>query len=500
MAGRGFVTLVGAGPGDPGLLTLAGREALEAADVVCFDRLVGESVLAMIPRSAERIDVGKRRGTHPVPQGDINSLLLEHARRGRRVVRLKGGDPYLFGRGAEEVEELIRNGIPFRVIPGVASALAAPAYAGIPVTHRDFSSSLHIITGHGKAGGAPEIPYPELVRLGGTLVFLMGLDTLPELCRGLLRAGMPASTPAALVENGTRNNQRRLVAAVGDIAARAEEEAIAPPAVLVVGAVCGLAERYDRAAGLPLRGRRMLAAGSRTTAGRLAGRLREYGCSVDEYAALSMEPIEQPPAFWDELGGFAWIVFTSPFGVETFFSQLKARRLDARAVAGARFAVVGGRTAGVLEGFGVIADFVPGTYCSGALGEGLAGVVREGETALLFRAKDASGELPDRLRERAIACRDVAAYAARPNQLDECFADSVRRGAYDAVTFTSASSVDAFSASLSADELRRTRAFCIGGMTAGAAERRGMRVATSPVADIDGLAAFIAETMGEHAP
>ncbi len=208
-------------------------------------------------------------------------------------------------------------------------------------------------------------------------------------------------------------------------------------------------------------------------------------------------PIEQPASFWEELGGFSWIVFTSPFGVETFFSQLKARRLDARAVAGARFAVLGRRTAEVLEGFGVVADFTPATYCSRALGEGLAGVVREKENILLFRARDGSGELPGCLRGRGVVCREVAAYETRPRPLDACFADALRRGEYDAVAFTSASSVEAFSAFLSPDELKRIRAFCIGGMTAGAAGRRGMRSGTSPVADIDGLAAFIAETMGK---
>lgn len=486
----GFVTLVGAGPGDPGLLTLAGREAILAADVVLFDRLVGDGILALIPKSAERVDVGKCKGSHPVPQEEINRLLCEYASRGLRVVRLKGGDPYVFGRGAEELDGLVGQGIPFRVVPGVTSAVAAPAYAGIPVTHRDFSSSLHIITGHGKEGRKPDIPYAELARLKGTLVFLMGTGMLPELCRGLTDAGMPADTPAALVENGTRPDQRRLVATLGDIVRRAEEEGIAPPAVFIVGAVCGLAARYDWTEQLPLRGRKILAVCREETAGRLAAALRGYGCAVDEWAAIETEAIRQPDEFWDGLSGFDWIVFTSPFGAETFFEQLRARKQDARAVAHMRFAVAGRRTAEVLEGYGIVADYVPGEFSSRALGDGFPG-----DNALLFRARDASGELPDRLRTRGLSFREVVAYETRPRPLDA----GVRMADYDAAAFTSASAVGAFAAAVRvhfpAEESGRVRAFCIGDATASAASRLGMRVFTSPVADIPGMAGFIAEQM-----
>jgi uroporphyrinogen III methyltransferase/synthase len=252
MAEKGSVILVGAGPGDPGLLTLAGKAAIENADVVLYDRLVGSEILALIPPTAIRIDVGKHKGRHTVPQEEIRQLILCHARAGKTVVRLKGGDPYLFGRGAEELEQVAREGIPFRVIPGVTSALAVPAYAGIPVTHREYASSLHILTGHGKEGNPPDIPYAELARLKGTLVFLMGLAAVDKICSGLILAGLPEDTPAALIENGTCANQRKLLATLATLPERSQAAAIASPALLVVGEVCRLAPVLDWTACLTL--------------------------------------------------------------------------------------------------------------------------------------------------------------------------------------------------------------------------------------------------------
>ena len=219
----GKVTLVGAGPGDPGLLTCKGREALAAADAVVFDRLVSPAVLSLIPAAARRIDVGKSASNHPVPQDAINRILLEEAQAGRNVVRLKGGDPFVFGRGGEELEFLFQNGVEFEEIPGVTSAVAAAAYGGIPVTHRDYSSSLHIITGHARAGGELSLDFQAMVRLGGTLVFLMGVAAMPAITKGLLDAGMDAGTPAAIVENGTMAFQRRCSATLGTLCAGAEK-------------------------------------------------------------------------------------------------------------------------------------------------------------------------------------------------------------------------------------------------------------------------------------
>ena len=248
----GMVTLVGAGPGDPGLLTVKGRQALEQAQVVVYDRLVGPEILALIPAQAEAIDVGKRASHHPVPQEQISRILLEKAQQGKRVVRLKGGDPFLFGRGGEELELLSEHHIPFQEVPGITSAIAAPAYAGIPVTHRDWASSLHIVTGHQRAGKELTIDFEALVRAGGTLVFLMGVSALEAICRGLLDAGMDPATPVAVVERGTTPEQRRVSAPLGQLSQAARQAAVESPAVIVVGGVCSLAEDFDWYDSLPL--------------------------------------------------------------------------------------------------------------------------------------------------------------------------------------------------------------------------------------------------------
>ncbi len=213
----GKVSLVGAGPGSGGFFTLRGKEVLESAEVVLYDRLVGPDILAMIPDLAEKVDVGKSAGQHPVPQSEINTLLMRYAREGKRVVRLKGGDPYLFGRGAEEIEAVIKEDIPFEVVPGITSAVAVPGFAGIPVSHRDFASTVHIISAHRKSGADAHINYESLVKLGGTLIFLMGLEAIASITAGLTAAGMDASMPAALIENGTHPKQRKLVSTVTEI-------------------------------------------------------------------------------------------------------------------------------------------------------------------------------------------------------------------------------------------------------------------------------------------
>ena len=283
MERRGKVILVGAGPGDPGLLTLKGQEALKKAEVVVYDRLVSPAILAMMPESAEKIDVGKEASHHKVPQWQINQILLDKALEGKTVVRLKGGDPFVFGRGGEELEGLAERGVAFEEVPGVTSAIAACAYAGIPVTHRDFCSSLHIITGHAKAGAELTIDFEALVRTRGTLVFLMGVTAMPKIVEGLLRAGMDPDTPAAMVESGTTPAQRRCDATLQTLPERAAAMGIHSPAIIVVGKVCALAKDfcwYDR---LPLKGKRILVTRPRDRAGTLSEKLRALGADVTEY-------------------------------------------------------------------------------------------------------------------------------------------------------------------------------------------------------------------------
>ena len=286
----GKVTLVGAGPGDPGLLTVKGREALLAAQVVVYDRLVSPAILALMPEEAEQINVGKEASRHPVPQDQINRILLEKALEGKNVVRLKGGDPFLFGRGGEELELLREHGVPFEEVPGITSAIAVPAYGGIPVTHRDFTSSLHIVTGHARAGKALDIDFEALVRTKGTLVFLMGVSSLPDICEGLLKAGMDPDTPAAIVERGTTPAQRRLDATVATLAQTAAEGKVESPAISIVGQVCALARDFDWFDALPLKGKRIVVTRPKERAGTLAHRLRKLGADVFEYPCIRTHP------------------------------------------------------------------------------------------------------------------------------------------------------------------------------------------------------------------
>ena len=258
----GKVWLVGAGPGDLGLFTIKGLEVLQNAEVVVYDALIGDAVLTLISDRAEKINVGKRAGNHRMTQEQINRTLLEQALAGKRVVRLKGGDPFLFGRGGEELELLVENNIPYEIVPGVSSAFAVPAYNGIPVTHRDFTSSVHIITGHRRSSADADsvgIDYEALVRTGGTLIFLMGLSTLPVIMRGLLNAGISPEIPAAVLERGTTAGQRRVLATVSTLEEETERARIKAPAIIVVGEVCRLAESFSWVEKLPLAGRKVLA-------------------------------------------------------------------------------------------------------------------------------------------------------------------------------------------------------------------------------------------------
>lgn len=484
----GEIILIGAGPGDPGLLTLSALAELERADVVLYDRLLGEGVLSLIPANAHRIDVGKTKGEHTVPQEEINALLVSLARAGERVVRLKGGDPYLFGRGAEELEAAVREGIPFRVIPGVTSALAAPSCAGIPVTHRDYASSVHIMTGHGKRGEAPAIPYAELAKLRGTLVFLMSLSVADAICGGLIAAGMSPDTPAAAIENGARANQRRVSSTLGGLPGAAREAGVSSPALLVVGAVCGLADALDWRGRLPLSGRRVLAVASGDNAGRLASLLREDGCRVDEFAAIGPTPLDVPETFWSSVGGYSWIVFTSRFGAELFFEQMTSRRLDLRRLGAVRFAVVGLRTGSVLEKRGIYPDYIPETYNGAALGEGLSRTARPDERILLYRAESGADELPRALSAAGLKYDDVPAYRTERRPMPESLRRDVAEGVFDAATFTSASAVESFVESSGAT---LPLAFCIGDMTAAAAKSHGMKTEVAAEATIESLAELV---------
>lgn len=488
MAGK--VILVGAGPGDGGLMTIKGRKALEQAEVVVYDRLVSGEILALIPSKAKGIDVGKHAGHHPIPQEQINEILRRESQAGKRVVRLKGGDPFLFGRGGEELECLAYHGIPFEVVPGVTSALAAPAYAGIPVTHRDFASSVHIITGHRRHGEPLDIDFEALVRTGGTLLFLMGVSALEEICRGLLDAGMDPATPSAVVERGTTPTQRRVSAPLGELPQRTAEAEIGSPAVIIVGGVCTLADRLDWFGALPLKGRRVVVTRPKERAGTLAARLRDLGAEVWEYPCIETVPIEPCPAMEravEHIAFYEWLVFTSPAGVERLWQFLEAQELDARALGPVKLAAIGPGTDRALRTHGLRADLIPEVYDAAHLGQALA---RRAEgRILLLRAQEGSHALVAALQAARLEYDDVPVYQTRYEGVpSSTLQTALAAGEIDDVTFTSASTVKAFLALVGAGaNLSGIRGICIGEQTAAEARRAGISVVVARQATIDAM-------------
>lgn len=496
----GSVTLVGAGPGDPDLITVKGCRALESADVVVFDRLVGEEIIAMIPQKAKRIDVGKSSGRHPVSQEEINRILVENARQGNHVVRLKGGDPFLFGRGGEEIEAIIASGIPFREISGVTSAIAAPAAAGIPVTHRDFCSSVHIITGHSRQGGLPAIDFTSLAKLSGTLVFLMGVQSLPDISKGLTNAGMDADTPAAIVENGTTAKQRKLVATLHTLPEKAVKARIQSPAVIVVGPVCTLSDQLDWVSKQPLSGIRVMITRPLEAGDRLSRKLRELGADVVPAPCISTMPIDPNPALEqviEEIRDWNWLVFTSGFGVRTFFNRIFQEGGDARSIGHAMVAAVGPGTARVLREYGVRADLLPGNYDGEHLGQALAGQLRPGDRVLLCRAAAAEQSLPRALRETGIPYLDLPVYQTLPMAPGFDLRGRLDRGDIDYVTFTSASTVEGFVKALGPGGIPVVHGLCIGLRTARKAAEYGIRMNVPACATIDGIVDALVKLEGK---
>jgi len=487
---KGKVYLIGAGPGDPGLLTRKGERVLSQADVVVYDRLVGDGILAMMPAGAEKINVGKHAGRHPVPQHEINRILLEQAQAGKMVVRLKGGDCFLFGRGGEELELLCENHIPFEVVPGVPSPIAATAYAGIPVTHRDFCASVHFITGHRRENGELNLDYGALVRLNGTLVFLMSVATCGEIAQGLLDAGMSPDMDCAVIENGTRPNQRKFIATVGTIAAAVEENHVISPALIVVGRVCSLSDQFDWFTSAPLFGRRILVTAPAASGSRLGEKLRALGADVTEAPVIETVPLDfELP----DLSGCRAAVFTSAFGVRTFFGRLLAAGKDARAFGGVRLAAIGSGTAAALREFGLIPDLVPGTYNAEELAAAMvsSGMAGRGDRAALLRAQEGNPVLAEKLREVGVLPAEVPVYETRPLPYEGPAPDS-----FDYVTFTSASGVKSFLRSCAPggfDRFSKVRALCIGPQTAAAAAGAGMQIFQSNQATLDSMADFLEE-------
>lgn len=476
---KGFVALVGAGPGDKGLLTIKGAELLLKAEVVVFDRLVSQEILEMIPQNAEKIDVGKESGYHKVPQDEINQVLLDKALEGKIVIRLKGGDPFLFGRGAEELELLADNNIEFEVVPGITSALSVPAYAGIPVSHRDFCSSVHIITGHARQDGLLEIDFESLSRLSGTLVFLMGVSSLKFIMAGLKNAGMGDDMPAAVIENGTRPSQRKIVSTISELWAKAAENNIHSPAIIVVGEVCRLSDKFDWFTKRPLFGKKVVVTRPNASISTLSNKLRSLGADVIEYPCIQVVEITENHLLEeavDNIKQYGWLVFTSKNGVEIFFDKLIAKKLDSRYLGGLKIAAIGNQTSESLKKYGLVADFLPTVFDSVHLALGLFPLVKNGEKVLICRASSGSEELCKIFKEKEIAFDDLTVYdTVFTNPESAALKESLENGQVDFVTFTSASTVEGFVSSIGNMYYSAVTGICIGDKTAEAAKKYGIR-------------------------
>lgn len=496
--GNGKVWLVGAGPSDAGLLTLKGKHVLEQADVVVYDNLVGQGILGMIPKHVKGIFVGKVAGNHPVPQDQINQLLLREAQHGNKVVRLKGGDPFLFGRGGEELELLSQHNIPFEIVPGISSAIAVPAYGGIPVTHRDYCSSLHIITGHTKKKEEADIDYEALVKLDGTLVFLMGVTAMKKICQGLLNAGMKADTPAAVLERGTTAHQRRVLSDVSNLWADADAAKIKAPAVIVIGAVCNLSETFHWAEDRPLGRLKVAVTRPADRSSFLAVKLEEQGAEVVRLPAIETNRIPNNPLLQKalkDIDDYTWLVFTSVAGVKAFFLEMWEQKIDVRALSQLKIAAIGTVTRRAIEEKGIFVDLVPKVYHGAALGEALAQVVTAADKVLIPRAKQGTEAVCRPLEEADIPFDDIPVYDTKEG-MDE------RAGVYDEtidyVAFTSASTVRGFVKMNPGVEFSQVNALCIGEQTAAEASKYKMNLLISEEATIDSMVRCLIEKEAEQ--
>ncbi|MGI6077723.1 MAG: uroporphyrinogen-III C-methyltransferase [Fastidiosipilaceae bacterium] len=526
----GKVYLVGAGPGDAGLFTLKGRELLETADAVVFDRLGTGELTGFINPKADRIYVGKRAGNHAMKQEQICELLVQLAREGKKTVRLKGGDPFVFGRGGEELLILHENGIPFEVVPGVTSSVAAPAYAGIPVTHRGLASSVHIITAHeGEGGKSDALDYDDLAKIEGTLVFMMGVKNLPHVAQGLLAAGKDPLTPCAMVSNGTLNRQKVLHSVLNNLVKDAEEAAIRPPAVIIVGEVAALGETINwfepSSIDGPLAGKHILV--TRSKPPQTAKRGRSFADFIEARGGVPFElslirlftpvemqehldhnlsllfniPVEMMTTDEKELlerlatAPSRWFILTSAHGVDCFFTALDRLQVDRRDLANWRFAVIGSATAAAVRSYGYTPDLLPKVFDSSHLTEALISQLDERDLVVAVRAASGSPVLPTEMARQGRFFLDLPAYDTCSDELAYHLLSETLNYA-DAVTFTSSSGVRAFVAglenggiSLEDDIIKKLDIFAIGPVTAETCRTAGlMPTAVADVFTMEGLA------------
>ncbi|MFN3477250.1 MAG: uroporphyrinogen-III C-methyltransferase [Candidatus Methylomirabilales bacterium] len=486
-AGAGKVYLVGAGPGDPGLMTVKGLKCLKEADVVVYDHLVDERLLSSAKAGAKLHYVGKQAGEKTLPQEEINRLLIEQAKAGNVVVRLKGGDPFIFGRGGEEAEALAKAGIPFEVVPGVTSAIAVPAYAGIPLTHRGYASSVAFLTGHeDPTKGKARIAWEKIAAGIDTLVFLMGAKTLPEIVKGLLAHGKDPKTPVAVIRWGTRAEQETIEGTLEGIAEKAK--GLTPPAIAVIGEVVKLRGELRWFEQKPLFGLRVLVTRAREQASAFASLLEAYGAEVVAFPTIeilppeSFNPLDQAIA---QLDRYHWILFTSANGFAFFLKRLLASGRDLRALAHLKIGAIGPGTASALKEMGLRPDLVPSEFVAEAFAEALSQEALQGLKILLPRAEAARDVLPQELRRRGADVDVVPAYrTAKASGDGERLKQLLVERKVHLVTFTSSSTVANLAEMLKGEDLKAlfegVTTACIGPITAQAAEKLGLNVHIVP--------------------
>ncbi|ADL12087.1 uroporphyrinogen-III C-methyltransferase [Acetohalobium arabaticum] len=480
---NGKVFLVGAGPGDPKLITVKGLEAIKEADVLVYDYLASEQLLAKASDDVEKIYVGKKAGNHTYTQEEINNIIVKKTKNGKVVTRLKGGDPFIFGRGGEEAEYLQENGVKFEIVPGITSPIAVPAYAGIPLTHRDFNSSVSFVTGHEDPDKEESsLDWEKLATATGTIVFLMGVGNLAKNVAKLKEHGRDPETPAALIRWGTKPEQETVSGTLDNIVERVEEAGLKPPAITIVGEVVELRDKLKWFDNKPLFGKRILVTRSRTQASSLSKKLYELGGQPVECPAIKivppkdLEPLDQALMEADE---YDWAVFTSVNGVKSVVNRLKELDRDVRAFGDAKICAIGSKTAAELENWGLKVDYVPDKYVAESI---LAGLDNDltGQKFLLPRSDISRSALPEGLKDRGAEVNNVTAYRTVTGEGNEEALELIDKGEVDIITFTSSSTVRNFIKMLGDRDYNKLLAdvtiACIGPITAGTAEEFGLEV------------------------
>ncbi|MBM3240930.1 uroporphyrinogen-III C-methyltransferase [Candidatus Poribacteria bacterium] len=503
---KGIVFLVGAGPGDPKLITIKGMQCITDADVIIYDRLVNPTLLTHAKPDAELIYAGKSPARHALTQDEINLVLVQKAQEGKSVVRLKGGDPFVFGRGGEEVEVLTEHGISYEIVPGITSAIAAPMYAGIPITHRNFASSFAVITGHeADIKDSSRISWDKIAKGADTLVFLMGMRNLPEIVEELTKHGRDKNEAIALIHWGTTPEQKTLVGTLSDIVEKAMAEKFESPAVIAVGEVVTLREKLAWFEKKPLFGKRVIVTRATRQASALADKISALGGEAWEFPTIEIAPplsFEQMDEAINHIEKYQWIIFTSVNGVQSFFDRLKFLRKDVRDLKGIKLCAIGPRTQAELEQFGLIVDCIPKEYRAEAIVEDLSDKIASGERVLLPRAETARELLPQSLSEKGVVVDEVSAYRATQGKGNvQLVTELLRSKRAHVVTFTSSSTVTNFVNMLNADNLGELLhdvvVASIGPITSQTARECGIHVdVEAKEYTIDGLVAALLEYFG----